>query len=194
MVSRRRILLAALASMLPALWAAPGAAQTTASALERIGGPFTLTDQFGETRRDEDFRGRFMLIFFGYANCRSICPVGLRHMTAALDKLSDKKKARIQPILITVDPQNDTPESMSRTLPKIHPRLLGLTGSPARLAEVYRAYQIESKQVAKTADGEPIFAHGSFIYLMRPDGGFATMMPPVLDEQRIVKILRRYVS
>ncbi len=185
---KRRILFATFAAILA------GSGMAQAGALDKIGGPFTLIDQFGETRGDQDFRGRFMLIFFGYANCRSICPIGLRHMMAALDRLSEDEQSRIQPILITVDPANDTPDVLAREMAKIHPRLLGLTGSAARLGEAYRAFGIESKPVSRAADGSQIYAHGSFIYLMRPDGGLATMLLPVMNEERMAKILRRYVS
>jgi protein SCO1/2 len=171
-----------------------GSGAANAAPLDNIGGPFTLTDQFGKTRSDQDFRGRFMLIFFGYANCQSICPVGLRHMTAALDLLNEADQSRIQPILITVDRQADTPESLAHAMPKIHRRLLGLTGTKKQLNDAYRAFQIEFKQVSQTASGDAIFAHGSFIYLMRPDGGFATLMLPVMDEEKIAAILRRYLS
>ena len=186
---RRHFLVAVLAVLL----AGPGAAPVFGAPLDEIGGPFTLTDQFGKTRSDRNFRGRFMLIFFGYANCQSICPVGLRHMTAALDRLSEQDQSRIQPILITVDRQADTPEALARAMPEIHSRLLGLTGTEKQLNDAYRAYKIEFSQVSQTASGEPIFVHGSFIYLMRPDGGFATLMPPVMDEEKIAAILRRYL-
>ena len=88
---RRHFLVAVLAVLL----AGPGAAPVFGAPLDESGGPFTLTDQFGKTRSDRDFRGRFMLIFFGYANCQSICPGGLRHMTAALDRLSEQDQLRI---------------------------------------------------------------------------------------------------
>jgi protein SCO1/2 len=191
---RHRLLATALAVILLLPWTGPGAAPARAGALDEIGGPFTLIDQFGKTRNDAEFRGRFMLIFFGYANCQSICPVGLRRMTAALDSLNEKDRARIQPIMITVNPKNDTPEALARAMPKIHPRLLGLTGSPAQLRVAYSAFQIEFKPISRTADGAPILAHGSFIYLMRPDGALATMMVPVMGEERMAEILRRYLS
>jgi protein SCO1/2 len=183
-----------LIAVLAVLLAGPGAAPVFGAPLDEIGGPFTLTDRFGETRSDRDFRGRFMLIFFGYANCQSICPVGLHRMTAALDRLSEQEQSRIQPILITVDRQYDTPEALALAMPKIHPRLLGLTGTAKQLRKAYRAFQIEFKQVLQTAGGKPILAHGSFIYLMRPNGKFATLILPVMDEEKIAAILRRYLS
>ena len=160
---------------------------------ERIGGTFALTDHHGKPRTDTDFRGRYMLIFFGYANCDSICPVGLRRMAAALDELAEKG-ALVQPLMITVDPENDTPAALASEMPKIHPRLLGLTGTAEAVQAAMRAYQVESSQVSQAGDGSPIYAHGSFIYLMRPDGRFATLIPPVLGTDKMAEIMRRYIE
>ena len=157
-----------------------------------IGGPFTLTDQNGKPRSDTDFRGRFTLVFFGYANCRSICPVGLGRMAAALDDLGPQGD-KIQPLLISVDPEHDTPENMRQKLGKIHPRLLGLTGTAEQLQAVAKAYQVEAKQVSVDPKGKPIFAHGSYIYLMGPDGRLVAIIPPVLGDKQIAGIIRRHI-
>lgn len=160
---------------------------------DRIGGPFALTDHNGQPRSDADFRGRYMLIFFGYANCDSICPVGLQRMAAALDELGDRGD-KVQPLMITVDPENDTPAALAKTMPKIHPRLLGLTGSTGAIDAAKRTYQVESTQVSQAGDGSPIYAHGSFIYLMRPDGSFATLIPPVIGVDKMADLMRRYIQ
>jgi len=157
-----------------------------------VGGPFALTDQRGKRRTDKDFHGAFMLVFFGYADCQSICPVGLRRMTGAVEALGAEGE-KIQAVLISVDPEHDTPENM-RKLEKIHPRLIGLTGTAAQLSDVAAAYQVESRQVSQTPDGKPVFAHGSYIYLMAPDGKLATIIPPVLGIDQMAGILRRYVN
>ncbi len=160
---------------------------------DNIGGSFTLTDHFGKQRTDADFHGRFLLIFFGYANCESICPVGLQRMTAAFDELGAGNE-KVQPVLITVDPENDTPAALAAQMPKVHPQLLGLTGTPEQIQAAMKADQIESTQVSQSADGDPVYAHGSFIYLMRPDGTFATLIPPVLGIDKMAGILRRFVN
>lgn len=158
-----------------------------------VGGPFSLIDHHGTPRTDQDFRGKFMLVFFGYANCQSICPVGLRRMTAAMDSLGTAGE-NIQPLLISVDAAHDTPETMRNEVPKVHPRLIGLTGTDEQLKAAAKAYQVETKKVSETADGKPVFAHGSFIYLMRPDGKLATIIPPVLGDDHMAGIMRRYVN
>ena len=157
-----------------------------------IGGGFALTDHRGKVVTDRDFRGSYLLVFFGYASCESICPVGLKRMAAALDLLGDKA-AKIQPLLITVDPERDTPAVLAEHVPKIHPRLVGLTGTEEELAAVAKAYRVESKVVGNSWKGDTIISHGSYIYLMDPEGGFATLLPPVLDAEAMAKTIETYL-
>lgn len=157
-----------------------------------IGGPFTLTDHRGRAVTERDFRGRHLLVFFGYAQCESICPVGLKRMVEALDLLGPESDA-IQPLLITVDPERDTVEALARHVPTIHPRLVGLTGTEEQLAAARKTYKVESKAVGTSWKGAPIYNHGSYIYLMDPAGAFATLLPPVLDPAAMAKIIRTYL-
>lgn len=158
-----------------------------------FGGPFSLIDHQGRRRTDKDFRGRHMLVFFGYAQCKSICPVGLGRMAMTLNELGPAAD-RVQPIFITVDPDNDTPDVIAAHVNRIHPRMIGLTGSKSELHAVARAYKVQTKLLSKIADKQPIYAHGSFIFLMKPDGKFATLFPPVLGAEAIAASVRRYVE
>jgi protein SCO1/2 len=157
-----------------------------------IGGPFRLVDHHGREVSDQDFLGSHLLVFFGYTNCDRICPVGLKRMAEALDLLGEAG-AGVQPLLITVDPARDTAEALAAYVPKIHPRLIGLTGTPERLAAAAKAYRVETEEVGKDWKGEPILAPGSYIILMGPDGGFATLLPPVLDAATMAKTIRKYL-
>ena len=157
-----------------------------------INAAFDLVDQTGARRSQQDFAGRPMLIFFGYASCEAICSVALPRMAAALDILGDKADA-LQPILITVDPVNDTPEALAEAVPKIHPRLLGLTGSEAELAEARAAFQVETEKIGDLPDGTPIYAHGSFIYLLDGSAKVLTVLPPILSEDRIAELILKYI-
>ncbi len=158
-----------------------------------FGGPFSLIDHQGRRRTDKDFRGRHMLVFFGYAQCKSICPVGLGRMASALDELGPMAE-RIQPIFITVDPDNDTPAVIAAHVRSIHPRMIGLTGTKQELRAVAKAYNVDFKLLTEPGDKQPIFAHGSFIFLMKPDGKFATLFPPVMGPEAIAASVRRYVE
>ena len=156
------------------------------------GGPFALIDHHGRPVTDADFHGRFMLVFFGYANCQGVCPSGLRSMTTALDLLGADSD-RVTPVLITVDPEADTPETMATAVNAIHPKLVGLTGSLAALSAAGKAYKVSAKLIGWTVDKKPIIEHGSFIYLMGPDGAFVALYPPILDPEAIARSVRQYL-
>ncbi len=155
-----------------------------------IGGAFALVDHKGNAVTDWDFRGRYLLLFFGYANCPGICPIGLRSMTEAFDLLGDRQGA-VLPVLITVDPERDSVAALGPALAKIHPRLIGLTGSPERLAAARRAYKVGAKATGQDLDGGALFEHGTFIYLIGPDGKFLTLFPPVMPPAALAAAIAR---
>jgi len=139
-----------------------------------VGGPFTLTDHTGKRVTDRDFRGRYMIVFFGFTFCPDVCPSALQVISAALDKLGPKAD-RFVPILITVDPERDTPMQLASYVQSFHPRLLGLTGTPAEIDAVVKAYRVYVKKVPdpKSTAGYSI-DHTSLIYVMGPDGAYRT--------------------
>ncbi|RVU33709.1 SCO family protein [Hwanghaeella grinnelliae] len=159
----------------------------------QLGGPFDLVDHNGDRRTEKDFLGRHLLIFFGYANCPGICSAALPSMAAAVDALG-KGADNVQPVLITVDPEWDTPEEMKRVLSALHPRLLGLTGDEESLAAVREAYQIEFSKVGDDIFGKPIYSHGGYVYLMGPDGELETVIPPILSPSQMAAIIRDYIT
>lgn len=153
---------------------------------------FALTDHTGRAVTEKDYAGRTMAIFFGYAKCQAICSVAMPNLGAALEMLGDKA-GRVAPLLITVDPARDTVEAMGPALAKWHPGLIGLTGSEAALADVRKAFQVERSKVMDDPETGPIYAHGSFIYLVGPDGKVQTLMPPILGPERMAEIIASYL-
>ncbi|MEL6978395.1 MAG: SCO family protein [Pseudomonadota bacterium] len=159
-----------------------------------FGGGYALIDQDGAPRTEADPDGRPQLVFFGYAGCEAICSVALPKVAAAAAAL-EADGVMATPVMITVDPEHDTPEAMKEALRALHPRFIGLTGSEAALAEAERAFQVTSKQVAVAEDGEsPIYAHGSFIYLVDGEGAFLTLMPPIQSVEWMVATIKGYVA
>ncbi len=137
-----------------------------------IGGPFALQDGNGKQVTDRDFRGKYMLIYFGYTFCPDVCPTTLNEVANALDRLGGKA-ADLQPIFITVDPRRDTPAVVKQYAAAFTPRLIGLTGTPeeiAKVAQEYRVYYAEHR----TGPGPNDYTmdHSSVLYLMGPDGRF----------------------
>ena len=153
-----------------------------------IGGPFQLTDQNGKPRTDADFRGQYLLVFFGYSNCPDTCPTTLQTLSQALDKLGPAA-AHVTPIFVTIDPERDTVAALKDYAQNFHPRLVTLTGSADQIAAVAKEYRV---YYAKAGDG-PNYSmdHTALIYLMGPDGRYLANFPPQISADEIVKDLRQ---
>lgn len=156
-----------------------------------LGGAFRLTDQHGNSRTEVDPEGRLQLLFFGYAACESICTVALPQMATLTKRLRDQGIA-IRPVMVTVDPENDTPEAMVRALAPLDADFVGLTGTPEALAAVYRSFAIESSVVFTDPAGQPVYAHGSLLYVLDGQGKFLTILPPILSDDRAAEIIAAF--
>ncbi len=100
---------------------------------------FSLTDQNGNTFRLADQRGKVVVLFFGYTNCPDICPATMSDMQVVLNRLGDQRD-QVKVVLVTVDPERDTSERLQRFVGMFDNDIVGLTGDPATLATVYKAY------------------------------------------------------
>ncbi len=134
--------LIAIVAVVGLVWHWDGRQVQTSAGEALIGGPFTLIDQHGARVTEQDFAGRFMLVYFGYTFCPDICPTSLTVMAAALDQLPEAQAEQVVPILITVDPARDTVEQLADYAPLFHPRLVALTGSEEEVREAARAYRV----------------------------------------------------
>ncbi|WP_082747705.1 SCO family protein [Bradyrhizobium macuxiense] len=155
---------------------------------EPVGGPFTLTDQAGHERTDRDFRGKLMLVYFGFTYCPDVCPADLQAIGLALDKLG-RDGNQVQPIFITVDPERDTATHLADYVPLFHPRLIGLTGSAEAIRKVADAYKVYYARVPLDA-GDYTVDHTAYIYLMDRDGNYLGFFPPGTSADRMVEIIR----
>lgn len=142
------------------------------SGVALVGGPFTMVNQKGETVTDKTFLGKPMLLFFGFTFCPDVCPTELQVMATALTEM-EASGADIQPILVTVDPERDTPEVMAAYVSNFGERFTGLTGSPAQIAEMAQTYRVfYAKQQNKADPKNYQMDHSAIIYLMGADGKF----------------------
>ena len=145
-----------------------------------IGGPFALTDQRGQPVTDKDFAGQYRLIYFGYSFCPDVCPVDLQKLMmglAAFEKADPARGAKIAPIFITIDPARDTPAALAPFVARYHPRLLGLTGSDAAIAQAAKAYLVTYKKQAGSAPDRYLMGHTQLAYLMGPAGEPLALLP-----------------
>lgn len=156
-----------------------GAPRVVATGKADIGGPFSLVDHNGRAVTDADFRGKHMLVFFGFTHCPDVCPLELQTVGRAMDLLGEKAEALV-PVFISVDPARDTPEQLKGYVPAFHPRMVGLTGSPEQVAAAAKAYRVYYRKAPGTAPGAADYQvdHTAFTYLMGPDGEFLHFFRP----------------
>lgn len=169
-----------------------GGGEINSAASLPIGGPFSLTDQNGTARQDADFRGKLMLVYFGYTYCPDICPTTLAAMSQALDQLGPEAD-QVQPIFITVDPERDTPAQLKLYAANFHPRLLALTGSDDQVAAAEKDYRVYAKKVTEPGNADYLMDHSSFIYLMDRNGKLAALIPPGSDPGAMAAAIRRHL-
>jgi protein SCO1/2 len=158
-----------------------------------VGGAFSLIDQAGKTRTDADFRGKLLIVYFGYTTCPDICPTDLMQIGLAVDKLGAAGD-EVQPIFISVDPGRDTPEMLARYVPLFHPRLIGLTGSAAQIRFVADAYKAYYAKYQPEGGDMYLMDHTGFIYLMGRSGEYLGFFPPGTSADRMVEIVRQHLA
>src|SRR4051794_417766 len=158
---------------------------------EPVGGPFELIDHTGKPRTDGDFRGKLMLVYFGFTYCPDICPTDLQAIGLALDKLGAEADG-VQPLFITVDPERDTVQHLAEYVPMFHPRLIGLTGSAEAIRMAADSYKVYFARVdaGKEDPGYYTVDHTAFIYLMAREGNYLGFFPPGTTADRMVEIIR----
>ena len=189
-VDQRRLFGIVLATMLTI--GQPTAHAETAQVT--VGGPFTLTASDGSTVTDQTYRGKWLLVLFGYTSCPNLCPTVLNEVTGAL-QIFGAEAARLQPIFITVDPVRDTPEVMGKYTSAFDPRIVGLTGNPQQIAAITQEYGAYSEHRKTGAGaGDYVVDHSTYIYIVDPLGNFVRGLDFDTPSDRIVEILRKLMT
>jgi protein SCO1/2 len=158
-----------------------------------IGGPFRLVDDKGYAVTDADYRGRWMLVFFGYSGCPDECPLTLQKMAAALAEIGPRAD-RIAPLFITVDPVRDTPVRLASYLENFDTRILGLTGSDEQIAAAANAYRVYYSPGQSEQSGADLISHSTFLYLMNPEGKLTALFSQDIAAERLATALRARVA
>lgn len=156
-----------------------------------VGGHFELTDHRGARVTPVTYRGRFLLVFFGFTHCGQVCPAVLARNSRALQALG-RDADKLQPLYITVDPDRDTPEVLAGYLSERHPRYTGLTGTTEEIDAAKRAYHVFARR-ADELDSYTV-PHTSFTFLVDPDGDYLTHYSETLTAEELAERLAREIT
>jgi protein SCO1 len=175
-----------LGGSLPALAANPISPREAST---EIGGQFTLVDQDGHTATDAQFRGKWLLVYFGYTHCPDACPTALTNVADALDKIGPEKRQKVQAIFITVDPERDTPAVMKDYVNAFEgANIIGLTGTAEQIGVAEADYRIQARRY-NFPGGEYAMSHAATIDIMDPEGHFVAMAYPDRVGEHLARLL-----
>lgn len=158
-----------------------------------VGGPFSLTDQTGQRVTDATYRGKWMLIYFGYTFCPDVCPTELQNIANSLDLLGPDAE-KVVPVFITIDPARDTVAALAEYVKLFDPRIVGLTGSDQEIAAVARAYRVYYAKAESKTSTTYLMDHSSFLYLVAPDGSFRSLFRQGIAPETLAKALRARID
>lgn len=156
-------------------------------------GPFALSDPGGHAVTDQAFRGRWMLVYFGYTSCPDECPTMLGDMAEALNRLG-ADASQIQPIFITLDPNRDTPSILADYVRSFDSRIVALTGTEDQIAAAARSYRLKFRKHDPGPDGSYGIDHGSILFVIGPDGKYVTHFGPQIDVERVSGTLHKLLA
>jgi len=163
----------------------------------RIGGPFALTDQDGRAITDRAFQGRYRIMYFGYTFCPDVCPTDVAVIGSALKQVERDRPAlgaKIVPIFVTVDPERDTPAALKSFVAAFHPRMIGLTGSPAAIDAVAKAYGVYHAEGDPSPGGGYLVNHSRQAYLMDPSGKPLALLPQDKGAAAVAEEIERWAT
>ena len=145
-----------------------------------FGGPFTLTGEDGKRYAWDDFKGKYRMVYFGYAFCPDACPTDVAVMMKGFQKFEKQHTAaavKVQPLFITIDPARDTAKVVKEFTDSFHPKLLGLTGTQAEVDTAAKAFRVYAARGKDLGGGNYLMDHSRFAYLMDPDGQPLVILP-----------------
>lgn len=187
-------LLAALVISLALFWHPEPPERPLPSVNRPSGGDFTLQSATGPVSLG-DYRGKLVLVYFGYTYCPDICPTSLVATAAGLGQLTPEEQAKVAMIFISVDPERDTPARLEEYARFFHPSMVGVTGPADTLADIARRYgAFYAKQAVETAGGGYVVDHSADTYIVAPGGKLAGKIAHATPPDEVAAEIRKYLN
>ncbi|MES0371343.1 MAG: SCO family protein [Mariprofundaceae bacterium] len=161
---------------------------------EHVGGDFTLQSSSGSVSLKQ-FRGKAVLLFFGYTHCPDVCPTTMSNLSETLDLLSEREREKVQPLFITVDPLRDSVEHLAKYVAFFHPKIIGLSGTTDEIKSVAQKYTVEYFKDGEESEADKyLISHTSYLFLINPEGEVSDLMSDHTSPADIADALRQYIS
>jgi cytochrome oxidase Cu insertion factor (SCO1/SenC/PrrC family) len=179
---------------LPAAGSREGAARMMSELMSGkgpVGGPFTLVDQSGARRSLADFRGKLVLLYFGFTYCPDVCPTDLMavgNLVRSLGLAGDQ----VQPVFVTLDPARDTPEVLRAYVASFHPRFVALSGTENEIRHAATLYKVYFEKVKPPGSNTYLIDHTAYVFLLDREGRFVTLFPPGTPQERMGVMVREH--
>ena len=158
-----------------------------------VGGPFTLQDSSGKRVSLADYRGKVVLLYFGYMFCPNVCPADLAAIGQCMRLLGTAGEV-VQPLFVTLDPERDRGEALRGYAASFHPRFIALTGSSAEVEQVARSYKVFHEKIRPPGVSSYLIDHTAFVFLLDREGRFAAIFPPGTPPQRMETLVREQIA
>jgi len=162
----------------------------------KLGGPFSLVDQDGKPVTDADFRGEYMLVYFGFTYCPDICPSELVKMDRIVSTVDKSVGPVVRPIFISVDPRRDSVSQLKYYARDFHPRMACLTGTPGQVAQAAKAYRVYFNNADQDdeEDMDYLVDHSIVIYLMDKEGKFLDFFTQTMEAEEVVRKVLKHIK
>ena len=157
------------------------------------GGNFTLQSNDGPVSLN-DFKGKVVLLYFGYTFCPDVCPTSLSRISAAFKKLTPKELEQVQGILVSVDPERDTPEKLAEYTRFFHPNIIGVTGTKAQIDDITKRYGVVYRKAEGSTAAGYLVDHTSFIFVLDKKGKISEFLPHAVPVDGALAVIRKLIK
>ncbi len=187
------MMLAGVVLLAGMLWFTTQQVKVQQARVANLGGSFQLVDQDGRPFTRENLKGKFTLLYFGYTYCPDVCPTGLSIIAEALEQLGEPRR-NVRVVMVTVDPERDTPEVLKDYMSNFGPEFIGLTGTPEQIRQMAKNWRAFYRKVPGTDAESYTMDHSANTFLLDTNGNyihhFAYGSPP----DQMAKVLRQVIT